>query len=111
MDGTPPPLVADVVEALGPHVRQDAADALPRGQGHGLPALVLGLLRAAAHVAGRDREPPAMGQGAAVDLSAQVIQPLLWALPGGCAGDHPPVGPSRLGQAAVGPFLTEQREH
>jgi hypothetical protein len=51
MAGTPQPIVADFVEPLGQRMWQKAAHALQRWQGHGLPALVLGILIAEAHVA------------------------------------------------------------
>jgi hypothetical protein len=54
MDGTPQPIVPDFVEALVQHVLQEASDELQRWQGHGLPALVLGILIAEAHVAALD---------------------------------------------------------
>lgn len=51
MDGTPQPIVPDLVEALGQHMLQKASDELVGGQRHGLPALVLGILIAEADVA------------------------------------------------------------
>ena len=93
MDRTPEPIVADLRETLGHHVLAKAADALQRRQGHGLPALVLGVLIARADVAVLDREHPALGQGDAVDLPAQVVEDLFRALQGRFAGDHPPLGP------------------
>jgi hypothetical protein len=74
MDGTPQRIVADVVQPLGQHRRQQAAHARQRWPGHGLPALVLGLLRAEAHVAVRDREHPAMGQRHPVEIAPQIRQ-------------------------------------
>jgi hypothetical protein len=74
MDGTPQPVVPDLVEALGPHVRPKTADQRLGWQGHGLPALVLGILIAEAHVAVLDREPPAIGQRHPVDIAPQVRQ-------------------------------------
>ena len=43
MDGTPEPILADVVEPLGQHMRQKAPHELVGGQGHRLPALSLGV--------------------------------------------------------------------
>jgi hypothetical protein len=97
IDGTPQPIVPDFVEPLGQHMLQKAAHELQRWQGHGLPALVLSILIAEADVTVRDREQPAIGQGDAVDISAQVIQHLLWALHGRFAVDDPPLGPDGLG--------------
>jgi hypothetical protein len=50
MDWIAQPTVADFIEALGPHMLQKATDELNGGQGHGLPALVLGILIAKAHL-------------------------------------------------------------
>ncbi len=77
MDGTPQPIVADFVEPLGRHMLEKAADALVGGQGHGLPALVLGILVAEAHLTILGREDAASGQGDPVDIPAQVVQDLL----------------------------------
>jgi hypothetical protein len=74
MDRTPHAIVADVVEALGQHMWEKAANELIGGQGHGPPALVSGVLVAEAHLAVRDREETMVGQGDAVDLAAQVVQ-------------------------------------
>lgn len=74
MDRTPQPIVADVGEPLGQHLRQKAANELQRWQGHGLPALVLGLLIAEADVTVRAREHPAIGQRNPVDIAPQRLQ-------------------------------------
>jgi hypothetical protein len=57
-----------------------------------------------------DREQTAIGQRDPVDIPAQVLQDLLWALHGRFAVDHPPLGPDRLGQSQIGSFLTHQSE-
>jgi hypothetical protein len=67
MDRTPQPVVADLVEALGSHVRQEAAHTLLGGQGHGVPTMVLGVLVPEADVAVLDRDNAAIGQGDPVD--------------------------------------------
>jgi hypothetical protein len=108
MERTPQPIVPNVVEPLGQPMLQKAADELQGWQGHGLPALVLGLLRAEADVALLTREHPALGERDPVDVPAQVLQDLLRALHGGCAGDDPPLGPDHLGHCQVGPFLAHQ---
>jgi hypothetical protein len=51
MDGTPEPILADFVEPRGQHMLQKAPDELVGGQGHGLPALSLGVPVAEADVA------------------------------------------------------------
>jgi hypothetical protein len=56
MDGTPEPIIADVVEPLGQHLRQQAPPELVGGQGHGLPALSLGVPVADADLAVLDGE-------------------------------------------------------
>jgi hypothetical protein len=103
-DGTPQPLVADFGEALRPHVRQKAPDDLLGRQGHGLPALILGLLIAEAHVAVLDRETAALGQRHPVEISPQVLQDWLGAWHGGFAVDDPSAGPERCRNGQVGPF-------
>jgi hypothetical protein len=96
MGGTPQPIVPDFVEPLGQPRLQKAANELQRWQGHGLPALVLSILIAEADVTIPDREQPAIGQRDPVNLPAPVVQALLRALEGGCAGDDPALGPHRL---------------
>jgi hypothetical protein len=105
---TPPPIVADVVNPLGPHMRQKAADALEGGQGHGLPALVLGILIATAHLAILDGEPAVIRQRKSMALAAQVVQDLLGALDRGFTGDDPALGPDGLGYGEGRLFLTHQ---
>jgi hypothetical protein len=90
MEWTPQPIGADLVEALGSYVLQEAANKRLGGQGHGVPTIVLGVLVAEAEVAGLDRDNTASGQGDPVDIPAQVIEHPLWALHGGFAVDHPP---------------------
>jgi hypothetical protein len=109
MAGTPEPIIADVVAPLGQHMRQKAPHDLVGGQGHGLPALRLGVPVAAADVAVRDGENPAIRQRDPVAILAHVMQDLLRALDGGCAGDDPALGPDRLGDGQVRPWLTPQR--
>jgi hypothetical protein len=70
MDRTPQPIVADFMEALGQHMLQKAADELEGGQGHGLPALVLGILVAKAHLAILDGEQAVISQRNSMDIAA-----------------------------------------
>ena len=104
MDGTPEPIIADVVEPLWQHMRQKAPDELIGERGHGLPALSLGIPVAEADVAVLDREQTAIRQRDAVDIPAQVVQDRLRVLDGGFAVDAP-LGPDRLGDGQVRPFL------
>lgn len=94
---------------LRPHLLETTTDALLGRQGHGLPALVVGVLVAEADLAILDRENMALGQCAPVDIPAQVIQDRLRAVHGRFAGDDPPPGPDRFGTQQVGPFLLHQR--
>jgi hypothetical protein len=71
---TPPAVVADLGAPLGHPRREHAPEALGGGPGHGPPALVLGLLRAAAPLAWLAREEKGGGQGAARDRPAQGVQ-------------------------------------
>jgi hypothetical protein len=51
MGWTPQPIVPDLVEALGQHVRQEAADKLPGGESHGVPTIGMRVLVAKADLA------------------------------------------------------------
>jgi hypothetical protein len=108
MDRTPQPIVADVVDPLGPHMRQKAPAELMGGQGHGLPTLVLGVLVAEAHLPISDGAEAVVGQRDAVDIPAQVLQDWLRAWRGRFTVDDPPFGPDHLGKGQVGAFLTHQ---
>jgi len=108
MDGTPQPVVADLMEALGEHVRQKAEDKLLGWEGHGVPTRGLRAVIAKADLPILDREQTAMGQRNPVDIPAQVLQDLLWAVHGRFAVDHPPCGPDRLGQRQIRVFLPHQ---
>jgi hypothetical protein len=93
VDGTPQPIVADVVEPLGQHMREKAPDALWGGQGHRPPALGLGVLVAEADVVVLEGENPVIRQRDPVDIPAQVVEDLFCALKGRLAVDDPPLGP------------------
>jgi hypothetical protein len=110
MDGTPQPIVPDFVAALRQHMLQEAPDELVGRQGHGSPALVLGVLIAEAHLAVLDGEQAGVGQRDPVDLPAQGVQDWLRALHGRLTVDAPPFGPDRLGTGQVGACLTHQLE-
>jgi hypothetical protein len=91
MDRTPQPIGADGVEPLGPPRREQATDALLGRQGHGLPALVWGVLVAEGDVVILAGEEAVVGQRAPVDPPAQALQDLLGALHGRLAVDDPPL--------------------
>jgi hypothetical protein len=110
MDRTPQPIVADCVDPLGPHMRQQAPDERMGGQGHGLPTLVLGVLVAEAPLPISDGAEAVVGQREAVARPAQVLQDWLRAWRGRFTGDAPPCGPDPLGKGQVGAFLTHQIE-
>jgi hypothetical protein len=61
MDGTPQPRVPDLVEALGQHVRQEAADKLLGWEGHGVPTIGLRVLIANADLTLRNGEQTVVG--------------------------------------------------
>ena len=91
MDRTPQPLVANLVEPLGPHMRQKAPDDLVGGQRQGVPTLVLGVLVAKAPLAIIDGEETGVGQRDAVDISSpRSFRPFLRAVPSRFAGRPPP---------------------
>ena len=110
MAWAPQPVVADVVDPLGQYMLQEATDDRLGGQAHGLPPLVLGVLVAAADVAVREGENPAMRQREAVDRPAQGVQAWRWALRARLTVADPACGPERLGRGQVGAFLTHERE-
>ena len=110
MAWTPPPIGPDVVEPLGPDVRQEATDARLGGQRHDLPTLVLGVLVAAADVAVLDGEETALRQRDPVDIPAPVVQHLCRAGHARFPVDDPACGPEGLGQGQVGALLTHARE-
>jgi hypothetical protein len=83
MDGTPEPVVPDLGEALGPHVRQQTADKLLGGQGHGVPTSGLSVLVAEADRRLVARANPARGQRHPVAIAPQGLQDGLGAWPGG----------------------------
>ena len=70
MDRTPQPVVPDLGEALGQHVRQEAADKRLGWESHGVPMLILRVLIAKAHLAIVDAEQTVVRQGNAVDIPA-----------------------------------------
>jgi hypothetical protein len=76
VDRTPEPVVPDLVETLRQHVLEKAADELQCRQGHGLPAVMAGVLVAETDLAILDREHAAIGQGDSVDIPAQVAKHL-----------------------------------
>jgi hypothetical protein len=94
MDRAPQAIVADFVEALGQDLLENATDELVSRQGHGPPALVLGVLIAETHLALLDREEAVSGQGDAVDIPAQVVQHWLSTLPRRFAIDDPAFRPT-----------------
>jgi hypothetical protein len=98
------------VEALGPHVRQAAADQRLGWEGHGVPTRGRRVLIATADLASRHGEPAVVRERAAVDIPAQVRQDWRCAWHRRRAGDHPPCGPDRLGPRQSGAFLTHQSE-
>jgi hypothetical protein len=108
MDGTPQPVGSDLVESLGSHVRQKAADKLLGWEGHGVPTRGLSVLIATADLPILDRENTVIRQRDPVDRAAQVPQDVLWAVHGRFAVDHPPFRPDRLRQRQIGAFLMHQ---
>jgi hypothetical protein len=98
------------VETLRQHVLQQAANELQRRQGHGFPAVMVGVLVAETDLAILDREHAAIGQDAPVDIPAQGAEYLFGPLQGWFTVDDPPFGPNRLGQRQIGSFLTHQIE-
>ena len=108
MSWTPQPIVPDLVEASGPHVRQKAADTLLGREGHGVPPMGPGVHIAKADLALVDGEHAGVGQGDAMDLSAQVVEHVFRALHSRLTIDDPVGGPDRLGKVQIGALLVYQ---
>jgi hypothetical protein len=104
--GPPPPIVPALVAALGPHVRQDAADTRLGGARPGGPTLGRRGVSATADLALRHGAQAVVGARAAVDIPAQGRPDGRWAGPRRRAGDPPPVGPDRRGPRPSGAFRT-----
>jgi hypothetical protein len=108
VDWTPEPVVPDLVETLRPHVLQKAADELQGRQGHGLPAVMAGVLGAETDLAIRDREHAAIGPCDAVDIPAQVAEHLCGPLQSRFTVDNPRRRPDRLRDGEIGTCLAHQ---
>ena len=67
--------VADLDEACGQDVEQEAADELDRVEGHDAAAVVMsGISPAKAHLSVVKAEQPSVGDGHAVGVAGQVLQ-------------------------------------
>jgi hypothetical protein len=71
MDGTPQPIVPDLVEALGQYVLQKAADKLLGREGHSVPTVGLRVLIAKADLAILDGEQAVISQRDPMDILVQ----------------------------------------
>ena len=109
--------VADLDEARGQDVKQEAADELDRIEGHDLDAVVVfGVAPAKAHLAVNEIEKPAVGDGDAVGIAGQVLQHMLGSAEGWLGiddpfhGTQPPqqgVELTRVGEVGYGAEATE----
>jgi len=108
VDRTPQPVVADLVEALREHVWQNAADALQGRQGHGLPAVLSGVLVAEKDRPILDREKTAIGQRHAVDRPAHGAEHRFGPVHGRFAVHDPRCRPDRLRDGEIRTFLAHE---
>ena len=82
--------VADLDEARGQDVEQEAADELDRIEGHDLGAVVVfGVAPAKAHLAVNEIEKSAVGDGDAVSIASQILQHMLGSAEGRLGIDNP----------------------
>ena len=82
--------VADLDEARGQDVEQEAADELDRIEVHDLDAVVVfGVAPAKAYLAVNEIEKPAVGDGNAVSIAGQVLQHMLGSAEGWFGIDDP----------------------
>ena len=82
--------VADLDEACGQDVEQEAADELDRVEGHDAAAVVVsGVPPAKAHLSVVKAEQPSVGDGDAVGISGQVLQHMFGSAEWGLGVDHP----------------------
>jgi len=105
MSWTPQPIVPDLVEASGPHVRQQAAATRLGREGHGVPPMGPGVRIAPADLASVEGEQAGVGQGAALDRSAPVVEPCCRAWHRRLTRDDPGGGPARRGTVQLGARL------
>jgi len=89
-------------------VRQKAADTLLGREGPGVPPMGPGVRIAKADLTSVDGETAGVGQGAAMDISAPVVEPLFSAPHRRCTRDDPIGGPDRLGKVQLGALLVYQ---
>src|SRR5664279_5306544 len=109
--------VADLDEARGQDVKQEATDELDRIEGHDLDAVVVfGVAPAKAHLAVNEIQKPAVGDGDAVSIAGQVLQHMLGSAEGWLGIDDPFHGTqlpqqgvelTRVGEIGYGAEATE----
>ena len=91
--------VADLDEARGQDVEQEAADELDRIEGHDLDAVVVfGVAPAEAYLAVNEIEEPAVSDGDAVGVAGQVLQHMLGSAEGWLGIDDPLLGAQQAQQ-------------
>ena len=82
--------VADLDEASGQDVEQEAANELDRVEGHDAAAVVMpGVSPAKAHLSAVEAEQSSVGDGDAVGVASQVLQHVFGAAEGRLGVDHP----------------------
>ena len=82
--------VADLDEACGQDVEQEAADELDRIEGHDAAAVVVsGVPPAEAHLSVVEAEQSSVGDGDAVGVAGQVLQHMFGSAEGRLGVDHP----------------------
>lgn len=106
--GTPPPLVAALMDAVGPHRRPQAPETRLGREGQGCPALERGVLITTTDLPLVEREPPGVRPREAGDVPAPVAQHLCRAWHGRLARDDPRGGPDGLGNVQRGALLRHE---
>src|SRR6202789_15901 len=82
--------VADLDEASGQDVEQEAANELDRVEGHDAAAVVMpGVSPAKAHLSAVEAEQSPVGNGDAVGIAGQILQDVFGSAEGRLGVDHP----------------------
>jgi hypothetical protein len=99
--GSPEAVIADLVEALGQDVLQEAADELVGRQCHGPALVVPGVGIAEGDLSVVAGEDAVVGDGDSVDVSSEIPQYAVDAADAGLAVDDPRAFPDRGGEGCV----------
>src|ERR1700722_9686778 len=107
-DGMPQAEVADLVQALGQDMLEEAAHELLAGDAAGPPPVGFAMLVADGDGLIVEADNAGVGDRDAEDVAGEVIEHGLFALAPGRAMDDPGLGPGGVGQNQIGTFLLER---